>query len=439
MSATRRRVATGILVLAAVGLAPVAADAASLVFVRDANVWVSRPDGGGARALTTDGSATAPYQAPSEDDHGVVVAQRGALFVRLDQQGRRLGTVRSVVADAPAGSAPAGPFAPRVSPDGSLIAYHVGLVSGAYDPACDCTATTDEEDVVVTRSDGSGPAGTVRFWRSPSWADAHHVVLAAPGNRQTAQIGFADTTALADGGHGWFADDGHGTGGLLVDLDQPDLARGLDRLAAVRGMAAERLALYAVGADGQVAPRCDLTAPDGWYERPAWSPDGRTLTYTDRRGVWAVDVPAELPEDCGALHPALVAPGAQDAGWSAADLADAPATAATGRTPAPGGPPTAAPPGPAGPPAVRDLAIRAGRRGVVLTVDASPAARLDAVLARCGAARPACRRVAVAHRRAATRHRVRLGRALRPGRYRLTAALRGPGGTATVARTVRVR
>lgn len=410
---------------------PAGASAASLTFVRDGNVYVAGSDGSGARAITADGSASAPYMAPSEDDHGVVVAQRGSLFVRLDQQGRRLGTLTSILAGKPGQVSGFGPFSPRVSPDGTRIAYFVGFLSGSYDPGCDCTLTSDREDVVVAPTDGSSTGTIVPWWRSPSWADDQHLVMAAPGNRQTAQIGFADMAKLGDGyqGSGWFSDDGQ----PMVDLDEPEVARGLDRMAAVRGMAGEGLALYTLAADGSAARRCELRGAAGSYQRPAFSPDGRLLTYADKQGVWELALPDGWADDCGSLRPTLIAPGAGDAGWSAAPLAP-PADGGSSGAPSSGSSPAAG-----GPPAVRAitvtmLRIRADRtRTVGLSVALSEPAGLQVAVARCG--RDGCRIVRRV-RRAADRHHAVGLRRLTPGRYRVTIEV---DGGPTAGRTVRIR
>lgn len=419
----------------AAAVAAPAAEAASVVYVRDANVWVARADGSGARALTSDGTKAAPYMSPSEDDQGVVVVQRGSAFVRMDQAGRVLGTIASLATGAPAGSSGAGPFSPRVSPDGTLIAYGMGYVSGTYDPGCSCTLTSDEEDVVYTRTDGSGPVGTSRFFRSPSWADDRHVIVAAPGNRQTAQVGIADVTALGDGRQtgGWLSDDGANVGGYVVDLDQPDLSRTLDRLALVRGMAAERLALYRVAGDGLASLRCELMAPSGWYSRPAWAPDGHTLTYADNQGVWSVVVPDDWATSCD-LKPTLLVPGASDAGWSAAALT-APAAPAPSPAPSNGGPAASAGP-PNAPAQVVLLRARAGSRrgGLSISVRTSAPAAVTVTVLRCRGAR--CRPVATLRRAAGSVQPLVLHRRLAPGRYRVVAVTTG-GAAAT--QTVRVR
>src|SRR5438309_1242597 len=106
--------------LAALPAAPaLAAPGGSLVFIRDGNVWIAQGDGTGARAVTRDGG----YAFPSQADDGTIVAQRGSAFVRLSQAGAPLGSpIESVLGDSPLPGF-AGPYWPRVSPDGSTIAY----------------------------------------------------------------------------------------------------------------------------------------------------------------------------------------------------------------------------------------------------------------------------------------------------------------------------
>jgi hypothetical protein len=61
---------------AAIAAAPAGAD--SLAFIRDNNVWLANPDGSGQYQVTFDGTASAPYETPSQSDGGVLVAVRAA-------------------------------------------------------------------------------------------------------------------------------------------------------------------------------------------------------------------------------------------------------------------------------------------------------------------------------------------------------------------------
>ncbi|MGH3267237.1 MAG: hypothetical protein ACRDNS_35240, partial [Trebonia sp.] len=56
---------------AVVALAAVSpADASSIFFVRDSNIWVANPDGSGAKQVTTDGTAAVPYDFVSSAKSG---------------------------------------------------------------------------------------------------------------------------------------------------------------------------------------------------------------------------------------------------------------------------------------------------------------------------------------------------------------------------------
>ena len=96
------------LLLALAFAAPAAAD--SIVYIKDANVWVAQPDGSQARALTTDGTTGLPYASPSQADDGTVLAVRGSRFHKFDRQGKPLATLNSLRTDNPGTIVAVGPF-----------------------------------------------------------------------------------------------------------------------------------------------------------------------------------------------------------------------------------------------------------------------------------------------------------------------------------------
>ena len=81
--------------------APAAAD--SIVFIKDANVWVAEPDGSAGRALTTDGIPQLPYASPSQADDGTVLAARGTRIHKLDRHGRLLRSFDSLLTSSSGG------------------------------------------------------------------------------------------------------------------------------------------------------------------------------------------------------------------------------------------------------------------------------------------------------------------------------------------------
>ena len=67
----RALVAAGCTV-AAIALSPAVASADSIVYVKDANVWLANADGSGTYQVTTDGTAEHPYRSPSQADDGTI-------------------------------------------------------------------------------------------------------------------------------------------------------------------------------------------------------------------------------------------------------------------------------------------------------------------------------------------------------------------------------
>ena len=323
-SITRARLLSGLAVLLALPCRPVFA--ASLVYIKDGNVWIATPDGTTKRQVTTDGTPDAPYYSPSQADDGTIFAGGGSRIYRMNQAGALVGPpIPTLVSDKPPNVYAAGPFNPRVSPDGATVAYWIGLIAGSYDPSCDCYLTSPVEDVVYARANGSGPIAFSRFWQTPSWAGNDLLLVFAPSNRQTPQVGVASLAALGEV-QGWFNDDGEGFDGYWQNLDDGELDRGGHKLALVRGQQAERLSLYAVS-DFTTRPvlACEGAEPSGAFSGPTWSPDGRALAWYENDGVWTSPAPAELtaPGACAAFAPVLLVAGASQPRWGVADVSAA--------------------------------------------------------------------------------------------------------------------
>src|SRR5689334_3567419 len=66
----------------ALALGAPAARADSLAVIRDNNVWLANPDGSGLYQVTFDGTASAPYESPSQADDGTVTAVRAVAGTR---------------------------------------------------------------------------------------------------------------------------------------------------------------------------------------------------------------------------------------------------------------------------------------------------------------------------------------------------------------------
>ena len=127
------RLLTALVVAAAACVALAAtAGADSIVYVKDGNVWLTSPDASKQYQVTFDGG----YSSPSQADDGTIVALRARQFVRMDRSGH----LRNAPIDAigTSGGNFYGPYEPRVSPDGTRIAYWFGQYSSYYSYGCYC-------------------------------------------------------------------------------------------------------------------------------------------------------------------------------------------------------------------------------------------------------------------------------------------------------------
>ena len=107
------------LVAAAAAVVALAATASadSIVYVKDGNVWLTSPDAAKQYQVTFDGG----YSSPSQADDGTIVALRARQFVRMDRSGHQLNAPIDAIGTS--GGNFYGPYEPRVSPDGTRIAY----------------------------------------------------------------------------------------------------------------------------------------------------------------------------------------------------------------------------------------------------------------------------------------------------------------------------
>lgn len=299
----------------------------SIVFARGGNVWSAAPDGSRQRRVTRNGTAANPYTSPTQADNGTIVALRGTKIYRLNRKGRVLGRPRVVAT----GLRNAGPLhelalGPAVSPDGKKVALTKATLQGAYDPhtgvkGMNLLAVTTEYRSALTGSKLAERHEPGTYLQSPSWIDNRRLLVFAPYSSYSPQL-FVDT--LGGGLQGWFADDLDGSEPFDRKLlDEGELTRAGDKLALIRGTNVEgdwagaALTVYPVSGFS-TAPRaiCSLPVTNGPLAKPTWSPDGRTLAWSNRSGVWASAVDLTAP-GCG-LSPRLVIRGGTTADWGPA-------------------------------------------------------------------------------------------------------------------------
>jgi hypothetical protein len=326
----RRRIAAllaacCLFVLGATGTA--AAD--SLVFIKDANVWLANPDGTGQYQVTLDGTAENPYQSPSQADDGTIVAARkqpnGGPLYRLRQNGE-------LINEIPVGALIAGPFSPHVSPDGGTVAYEQVFsrnVNGYFETS---------SDVRFTRTDGSTPNGIGEVGRgagAPSWIDSGHAFVGINAIATTVVPGQAPVQ--------WWSDYDHQPAYFSFgeSVEDGEVAPN-GNVAVVRGELDDNtIQLYrSTGFTSVPTPTCTLSEPAPGpagkkFADPTFSPSGDAIAWQEGNGVWVT----ALPANCADGEPHLVIPGATEPDWG--PVAVDPGPRATPTPAAPAAPPAA--------------------------------------------------------------------------------------------------
>lgn len=324
----RRRGAATILAstLVAAALLPASpASADSIAFVKDANVWLTSPDGARQHQVTTDGTAEYPYRSPSQADDGTIAVSHGQLIKRLRQNGQVINTIDPpALVDSTSRPVDGVPVAVAISPDGAKIAYSFASYSCPIAWECGHRSVTG-----ITHADRFTP--TTEFanatFGNPRWVGngrllvtggyLHHINLLdiAPGSTKT---------------H-WFDDQNYF--GDSSDLGEGVVSRDGRRVAAVHGYDGEwpgsvrRIIWLNVRGDvigGRLpAARPDgvcITSPTRGTHSPTWSPDGSGLAFTLPEGLHvARGVPTD-PARCGSYSSSLVIPGATEPDWGPADI-----------------------------------------------------------------------------------------------------------------------
>ena len=319
-----------ILILLGLGLlVPAAARADSIVYTKDTDVWVAAPDGSRARAVTHGGG----YASPSQADDGTILVQRGTRFVRLSRRGRTLATLDSVLTGKPAGIDAIGPFDPQVSPDGTKLAYWIGMYSTWHDHGNGINWTRNGPVTIWQDARSGKILGVTHYYSEPSWLpDSSGALLFAERNALTPMVVAAGVGAGHNAVNPWFNDWDVTPAG--EDLPKPigagELARGVDRLAVLRGGTTSgagglsqgpgnTIALYAVHLPGLPVLECMLSgAVGGEFGEPTWSPSGEALAWSEGDGIWT----GAIGHDCSG-RPSLTIPGGREPDWGPAAPGDA--------------------------------------------------------------------------------------------------------------------
>jgi hypothetical protein len=372
-----------------VAAAPAAAD--SISYIKDGNIWLTTPDGSRQHQVTTGGG----YSFASQADDGTLIGLYGRRLHRIaPQDGRVLADFATPVSGEANGSGVVfeGPMDPAISPDGTKVAYSYLSTTVWTDPGCtppNCDYKRTEAGVGYSHADrltswDEPGLGRQSGWTHPSWIDNSQTLLSERS------VIFGNTDSIIDVvGNGnqafeyWFNDDNAWYGEDGEISRDGKLAAFVAQQPSSDGFRADRIAVYRMnGAAPELPEACyHYTNPDGSFDSPSFSPDGKQIAFAHEMGHNPGILVGSLPDVTnGCALPSAEAktiiPGGAEPDWGPADV------------------PTAVPPPP---PPDGKLRLRlpkgaklaaALRKGVVLTVSPGQAGKAAAT-AKAGKAKVA--------------------------------------------------
>jgi hypothetical protein len=325
---------------AAALLAGSTAQASSIVYVRKGAIWRSSPDGR-HKTLVRRGPGLFSYLEVTQSDRGNLVAERvfadrprTRTWVRLRRNGRQAGKPWPTAGTHldfrydPVRNLPGlvGPLDPELSPDGRLIAqWNILETLNFRNPnpnpppggplffveqsvATLVSRVGRDEDVT-----GNIPTGELV---QPSWYARRGLVLATSGGVGVLKSGI---WVIPPGRplRFWFAHNPQ----RLYGFFHPAISPRGDVLAVVTdtrepGRAVsndDELAFLRMTGPPPALPQdvcASIQNPNGRIEDLTWSPDGRSIAWADRRGVWTARM-----NGCTLARRRLIARGATSPDW----------------------------------------------------------------------------------------------------------------------------
>jgi hypothetical protein len=306
-----RMLATAVAVLVGLLAITTAANAASLTYIKDHDVWISNPDGSGAVRVTSNGTAEEPWNSPTMRDDGVIAAVKGFFVHIMRQNGEE---IRNFVPGNLPGST-SGTHGLGFSPDGTKLVYAKVSLGSCIAADCDTrgiSAVMDLEGNIL----GQEKEYTGGF---PSWV-TNDIVLSHGGYNYQNMLWRWHQDAFVN----WFDDSDIAAPGKETDLGDGQVSDNHRSYVAIRGYGDNTaIATYYVNGD--------LSAPNpplptmlcfaiGAVSSPTVSGDGSTAYWHEPDGIWTFAVSPDCPNG------EMLIPGASEPDWSAANVNPGPKT-----------------------------------------------------------------------------------------------------------------
>ena len=315
-----RRLVLVALLVSLIPAAPAAAD--SIAYVQGGDVWLATPDGARRVQVTHTGT----YAAVSQADDGTMVALApGERLHRLTRDGRVTADFLTPISDGASQAGPVnrfhGPFNPRISPDGTKVAYE--WFNDSYDNDTGCSDTTVPPCYVYSQRQGVGISHADRYtgpeefglmtgWIYPSWIVRRHAaaLVLGRGDERRRRV------------HPRRSRPRRLPARPVVLRRQPGLRRrrrravGRQTLVGIAGQSDEKLRVYRTTMSPFGAPNWDhqpfaqgnqpvaqqCYELPGKFESTSLAPSGRAMAYGTAEGVWVAAIPEGCaPGDAGAL------------------------------------------------------------------------------------------------------------------------------------------